>query len=272
MIGSKYANPEIGRRNLETLVAATLEATLLQPTKTAPRNFLETAARLSESSMAAYRRLVYETAGFNDYFFGATPIREIAELNIGSRPASRKANQKIEDLRAIPWGFSWGQCRLTLPGWFGFGSAVEKFLDQPTDKERKAALALLQKMVKQWPFFKTLLSNMDMVLAKSDLALASRYSELVSDAKLRKKIFAAIEAEWHRTADVMALLTGEKHRLANNPALARSIRHRFPYIDPLNHLQVELIRRYREGKADERVQRGIHISINGIAAGLRNTG
>ena len=272
VIGSKYANPEIGRRNLETLVAATLEATLLQPTKTAPRNFLETAAQLSESSMAAYRHLVYETAGFNDYFFGATPIREIAELNIGSRPASRKANQKIEDLRAIPWGFSWGQCRLTLPGWFGFGSAVEKFLDQPTDKERKAALALLQKMVKQWPFFKTLLSNIDMVLAKSDLALASRYSELVSDAKLRKKIFAAIEAEWHRTADVMALLTGEKHRLANNPALARSIRHRFPYIDPLHHLQVELIRRYREGKADERVQRGIHISINGIAAGLRNTG
>ena len=272
VIGSKYANPEIGRRNLETLVAATLEATLLQPTKTAPRNFLETAAQLSQASMDAYRSLVYETPGFNDYFFGATPIREIAELNIGSRPASRKANQKIEDLRAIPWGFSWGQCRLTLPGWYGFGSAVEKFLDRPTDKERKAALALLQKMVKQWPFFKTLLSNMDMVLAKSDLALASRYSELVTDVKLRKKVFMAIEAEWHRTADIMTLLTGEKHRLANNPALARSIRHRFPYIDPLHHLQVELIRRYREGKADERVQRGIHLSINGISAGLRNTG
>ncbi len=272
VIGSKYANPEIGRRNLETLVAATLEATLLQPTKTAPRHFLETAAQLSKASMDAYRHLVYETAGFNDYFFGATPIREIAELNIGSRPASRKANQKIEDLRAIPWGFSWGQCRLTLPGWYGFGSAVEKFLDRPTDKEQKAALALLQKMVKQWPFFKTLLSNMDMVLAKSDLALASRYSELVSDAKLRKRILTAIEAEWHKTAEAMSLLTGEKHRLANNPALARSIRHRFPYIDPLHHLQVELIRRYRDGKADERVQRGIHISINGIAAGLRNTG
>ena len=113
---------------------------------------------------------------------------------------------------------------------------------------------------------------MDMVLAKSDLALASRYSELVSDAKLRKRIFTAIEAEWHKTAEAMSLLTGEKHRLANNPALARSIRHRFPYIDPLHHLQVELIRRYRDGKADERVQRGIHISINGIAAGLRNTG
>ena len=272
VIGSKYANPEIGRRNLETLVAATLEATLLQPTKPAARNFLETATLLSQASMEAYRHLVYETAGFNDYFFEATPIREIAELNIGSRPASRKANQKIEDLRAIPWGFSWGQCRLTLPGWFGFGSAVDQFLDRPTDKERKAALALLQKMVKQWPFFKTLLSNMDMALAKSDLALASRYSELVSDTKLRKKIFTAIEAEWHRTANVMTLLTGEKHRLANNPALARSIRHRFPYIDPLHHLQVELIRRFRDGKADERVQRGIHLSINGIAAGLRNTG
>ncbi len=272
VIGSKYANPEIGRRNLETLVAATLEATLLQPTKTAPRNFLETAAQLSQSSMDAYRSLVYETPGFNDYFFSATPIREIAELNIGSRPASRKANQQIEDLRAIPWGFSWGQCRLTLPGWYGFGSAVESFLNRPTEKESTAALALLQKMVKQWPFFKTLLSNMDMVLAKSDLALASRYSELVTDAKLRKKIFTAIEAEWHRTAHVLSLITGDKHRLEHNPALARSIRHRFPYIDPLHHLQVELIRRYREGKADERVQRGIHLSINGIAAGLRNTG
>ena len=132
VIGSKYANPEIGRRNLETLVAATLEATLLQPTKSAPQNFLETAAHLSQASMNAYRRLVYETPGFEEFFFSATPIREIAELNIGSRPASRKATQKIEDLRAIPWGFSWGQCRLTLPGWFGFGSAVQEFLNRST--------------------------------------------------------------------------------------------------------------------------------------------
>ena len=272
VIGSKYANPEIGRRNLETLVAATLEATLLQPTKPATRAFLEAAAELSEASMDAYRALVYETPGFTDYFFGATPLQELAQLNIGSRPASRKALQKIEDLRAIPWGFSWGQCRLTLPGWLGFGSAVAAFLDKPEAAERKAALALLQKMYRQWPFFRTLLSNMDMVLAKSDLALASRYAELVSDARLRKKIFTAIEAEWHRTADALAQITGEKNRLASNPALDRSIRHRFPYIDPLHHLQVELIRRYRAGQADERVQRGIHISINGIAAGLRNTG
>jgi phosphoenolpyruvate carboxylase len=272
VIGAKFANPEIGRRNLETLVAATLEATLLQPTKPATRGFLDAAAELSEASMNAYRGLVYETPGFSDYFFGATPLKELAQLNIGSRPASRKALEKIEDLRAIPWGFSWGQCRLTLPGWLGFGSAVVAFLDKPEAKERKAALGLLQKMYRQWPFFRTLLSNMDMVMAKSDLALASRYAELVSDSRLRKKVFTAIEAEWHRTADALSQITGEKNRLASNPALARSIRHRFPYIDPLHHLQVELIRRYRAGLADERIQRGIHISINGIAAGLRNTG
>jgi len=272
VIGSKYANPEIGRRNLETLVAATLEATLLQPTKSATKAFLDAAAELSQNSMAAYRALVYETPGFTEYFFSSTPIREIAELNIGSRPASRKASQKIEDLRAIPWGFSWGQCRLTLPGWFGFGAAVNTFVHSGTPQEAKERIALLQKMYKQWPFFRTLLSNMDMVMAKSDLALASLYAELVSDGRLRKKIFAAIEAEWHATAQALVTITGEKQRLANNAALQRSIRHRFPYIDPLHHLQVELVRRYREGKADERVQRGIHISINGIAAGLRNTG
>ena len=273
VIGSKYANPEIGRRNLETLVAATLEATLLQPTKSATKAFLQTADELSQASMAAYRALVYETPGFTEYFFSATPIREIAELNIGSRPASRKPSQKIEDLRAIPWGFSWGQCRLTLPGWFGFGSAIEQFLAQGGSPEsRKAALALLKKMYRQWPFFRTLLSNMDMVLAKSDLALASRYAELVADAKLRKKIFAAIDAEWRRTAQALSLITGDKQRLAGNAALQRSIRHRFPYIDPLHHLQVELVRRYRTGQTDQRVQTGIHISINGIAAGLRNTG
>ena len=276
VIGSKYANPEIGRRNLETLVAATLEATLLQPTRNAPKTFLAAADELSRQSMAAYRALVYDTPRFAEYFFAATPIREIAELNIGSRPASRKATQKIEDLRAIPWGFSWGQCRLTLPGWYGFGTAVHTFLHRDGPQGVDAQKALLQKMVKQWPFFSTLLSNMDMVLAKSDLALASLYSELVPDKRLRKQVFTAIEAEWHRTADALALITGEKQRLVNNAALQRSMRHRFPYIDPLHHLQVELVRRYRadENRAhtDDKVRRGIHISINGIAAGLRNTG
>ena len=272
VIGSKYANPAIGRQNLEALIAATLEATLLQPTKPATPLFLKTAAQISESSMRAYRQLIYETEGFAEYFFQATPIREIAELNIGSRPASRKATQRIEDLRAIPWGFSWGQCRLTLPGWFGFGSAIHALLHDGKPKERSTNLALLKRMYRQWPFFRTLLSNMDMALSKADLDLAALYSELVADARLRKKIFTAMCAEWDKTVAALEQITGEKQRLANNPILARSIRHRFPYIDPLHHIQVELVRRYRAGQSDERLKRGIHLSINGIASGLRNTG
>jgi phosphoenolpyruvate carboxylase len=278
VIASKYAHPEIGRGNLETLVAATLEATLLNRAGVeqtgAPRAFLDAAQALSEASMAAYRKLVYETPGFTDYFFAATPIREIAELNIGSRPASRKATREIADLRAIPWGFSWGQARVALPGWYGFGSAVEAWLG--TDARRDERLALLRAMHAEWPFLRALLSNLDMVLAKTDLAIAARYVELVEDKALGHRIFAGIEAEWRRAAEALTLITGEKRRLAANPALARSIEHRFPYIDPLNHLQVELMRRYRarrEGEpANERVRNGIHLSINGIAAGLRNTG
>lgn len=276
VIASKYANPDIGRRNLETLVAATLEATLLTPTKSAPASFVEAANALSTHSMRSYRSLVYDTPGFADYFFAATPLREIAGLNIGSRPASRKPSQRIEDLRAIPWGFSWGQCRATLPGWYGFGAAVEHFLNEKGSEPALNKRRLLQKMYRDWPFFRTLLSNIDMVLAKSDLSLAARYAELVPNSRLRKKILAEIEAEWQRTARALQLITGEPKRLASNAALARSIQHRFPYIDPLHHLQVELIRRFRAGKKsedlDEKVQRGIHISINGIAAGLRNTG
>ncbi len=307
VIASKYAHPEIGRRNLETLVAATLEATLLHPTKSAPKSFHEAAQEISAASQAAYRKLVYETPGFTDYFFSATPIREITELNIGSRPAARhaKARPAIEDLRAIPWSFSWGQCRVALPGWYGFGTAIEAFLGGsqgnvalplsliPMGDGRRAAaalgrsdtargasstqrLALLRRMHKSWPFFRTLLSNLDMVLAKCDLGIAARYVDLVEDKRLGKRIFGHIQTEWQRTQDALAAITGERHRLASNPALARSIEHRFPYLDPLNHLQVELMRRRRQtGAADsgrERVERGIHISINGIAAGLRNTG
>lgn len=269
VIGSKYSNPDIGRRNLETLVAATLEASLLPPPADVPEAFLQAAQALSNDSMAAYRALVYETPGFDTYFFQATPIREIAELNIGSRPASRKATQRIEDLRAIPWGFSWGQCRLILPGWYGFGSAVARLREQMGDE---AATTLLRQMHAQWPFFRTLLSNIDMVLAKSDLALAVRYADLVSDEALRRTVLEKIDTEWQRTQEAMQLITGVDHRLAGNPSLARSIAHRFPYIDPLHHLQVELISRYRAGNQAQEVKGGIHITINGIAAGLRNTG
>ncbi|KWD72624.1 phosphoenolpyruvate carboxylase [Burkholderia ubonensis] len=279
VIASKFANPEIGRRNLETVVAATLEASLL-PQSNAPAQLpaFETAMQtLSDTAMAAYRALVYETPGFTDYFFSSTPITEIAELNIGSRPASRKLqdpkHRRIEDLRAIPWGFSWGQCRLLLTGWYGFGSAVAAYLDGTKDAaERSKRLALLKKMNKTWPFFSNLLSNMDMVLAKTDLAVASRYAQLVADKKLRKHVFERIVAEWERTSQALAEITGQETRLATNPLLARSIKNRFPYLDPLNHLQVELIKRHRAGDTNARLRRGIHLTINGIAAGLRNTG
>ncbi|WP_063550245.1 phosphoenolpyruvate carboxylase [Burkholderia territorii] len=279
VIASKFANPEIGRRNLETVVAATLEASLL-PQSNAPAQlpaFEAAMQTLSDAAMASYRALVYETPGFTDYFFSSTPITEIAELNIGSRPASRKLqdpkNRRIEDLRAIPWGFSWGQCRLLLTGWYGFGSAVSAYLDgAQDDAERTKRVALLKKMNKTWPFFANLLSNMDMVLAKTDLAVASRYAQLVADRKLRKHVFERIVAEWERTSQALAEITGHAGRLATNPLLARSIKNRFPYLDPLNHLQVELIKRHRAGDTNARLRRGIHLTINGIAAGLRNTG
>ena len=283
IIASKFSNPEIGRRNLELLVAATLEASLMPNNADAKQSkklgeFEELMDGLSERAYQSYRNLVYETPGFTDYFFAATPIAEIAELNIGSRPASRKATRRIEDLRAIPWGFSWGQCRLLLPGWYGFGSAIESWLQEGKDSKLKAQkLATLRAMYKEWPFFATLLSNMDMVLSKTDLAVASRYAGLVTDRKLRNSIFKRIVDEHERTSNILSSITGAKDRLSGNPLLARSIKNRFAYLDPLNHLQVELIKRHRSVTAagrvtEERVKRGIHLSINGIAAGLRNTG
>jgi len=268
IINAKYANPEIGRRNLETLMAAALETTLLSDRQAPPAAFLDAADTLSRDSMRAYRHLVYETPGFADYFFAATPIGEIASLNIGSRPASRKSTRRIEDLRAIPWGFSWGQARVTLPGWFGFGSAVATYLaDKRADK-----LALLRRMYEEWPFFRAILSNLDMVLAKADLGVSRRYADLVPDRRLTEAILAAIEEEWTKTIAAIEAITQTSQRLADNPALARSIAHRFAYIAPLNHLQVELLRRWRAGLIDDAARTGILISINGIAAGLRNTG
>ena len=268
VIASKYANPEVGRLNLEAIVAATLETTLRESHYSVPDEFIAAAEQISNASTAAYRGLVYDTPGFADYFFSATPITEIAELNIGSRPASRRPSRRIEDLRAIPWSFSWGQARVNLPGWFGFGSGVRVFLaDAPEQR-----VDLLRRMHREWPFFRALLSNMDMVLAKSDLALAKRYAELSADRERAAAIFGALESEWMHTVAVLNDITGTTQRLADNPVFAGSLRHRVPYIAPLNHLQVELIRRWRTGTQDERTRRGILISINGIAAGLRNTG
>ncbi|MBI3095719.1 MAG: phosphoenolpyruvate carboxylase [Rhodocyclales bacterium] len=269
VIASKYANPELGRRNLEILAAATLEATLLGHQHDAPRpEFLAAMEELSAASFAAYRRMVYETPGFEQYFWESTVIAEIAALNIGSRPASRGQTTAIEDLRAIPWVFSWAQCRLMLPGWFGFGAAVAAF----RETHGEAGMALLAEMNREWGFFRALLSNMDMVLGKSDIAIAERYSQLVKDETLRDAIFPRLKAEWQSSIDALLAITGQKELLDLNPLLKRSIRNRFPYLDPLNHIQIELLRRHRAGATDERVQRGIHLTINGVAAGLRNSG
>ena len=270
VISSKYSDPEIGRRNLEILVAATLEATLVHhhgDDSTMPE-FHRIMESLSGAAFSSYRKLVYETPGFTEYFFSATPIREIAELNIGSRPSARRATNNIEDLRAIPWVFSWSLNRAILPGWYGFGSAAQKFVE----REGEAGLKQLQLMNKNWAFFRGLLSNMDMVLSKTDMGIASRYAELVQDEKLRKQIFGEIEAEWQRTVDMLFAITGASTLLEDNPTLARSLTTRTPYIDPLNHLQVSLLHRHRAGDANEKVKRGIHLTINGIAAGLRNSG
>ncbi|MFA9440344.1 phosphoenolpyruvate carboxylase [Uliginosibacterium sp. sgz301328] len=269
VIASKYSNPDVGRRNLEVLAAATFEATLLAHPEAAPRaEYLAAMDELSDLAFKAYRGLVYETEGFEKYFWESTVIAEIAHLNIGSRPASRKKSTAIEDLRAIPWVFSWAQCRLMLPGWFGFGSAVTQYVE----KHGQKGLELLQSMHKEWSFFASLLSNMDMVLAKSDIGIASRYAQLVKDAALRDAIFPRIKQEWETTIQWLLDISGQKELLDANPLLKRSMRNRFPYLNPINHVQVELLHRFREGNEDDRVRRGIHLSINGVAAGLRNSG
>ncbi|WP_300750139.1 phosphoenolpyruvate carboxylase [Janthinobacterium sp.] len=273
VITAKYANPEVGRRNLEVLVAATIQSTLLpqaqlQPSASASAGHLAAMEELSGTALQTYRALVYGTEGFEQYFWESTVIAEIAALNIGSRPASRKKSTSIEDLRAIPWVLSWAQCRLMLPGWFGFGSAVQTYLAaHPAD-----GAEVLRGMYKDWPFFTSLLSNMDMVLAKSDIAIAGKYAELVKDEALRVAIFTRIRAEYTATLDALKLITGQEELQQANPLMQRSIRNRFPYIDPLNHVQVELLQRFREGKQDAAARTGIHLSINGIAAGLRNSG
>jgi phosphoenolpyruvate carboxylase len=269
IISSKYSNAEVGRNNLEILAAATLEASLLQPRHSAPRReYLDAMDQLSALAFRAYRGLVYETEGFADYFWNSTVITEIATLNIGSRPASRKKTREIEDLRAIPWVFSWAQCRLMLPGWYGFGSAVEAWIEQHPDQ----GMPFLRELYREWPFFRMLLSNMDMVLAKSSIAIASRYAELVPDERLRETIFGRIRQEWQTSIDMLLDIMGQERLLQGNPLLERSIRNRFPYLDPLNHVQVELLKEHRAQNPDEQVLRGIQLTINGISAGLRNSG
>lgn len=262
VIANKYGEPEVARRNLDALTCGVLLASLAPPPDaklTAKHG--ATLSKLSQASMSAYRALVYETEGFVDYFRAATPIAEIADLKIGSRPASRTASTAIEDLRAIPWVFSWSQSRVMLPGWFGFGSAVEG-----------VSVDELQAMHRDWPFFRTLIQNMEMVMAKADMTIAKRYAGLVPDAALADRVFSAIRAEWDRTEAAVLAITGQEALLGGQPELDRLIRLRMPYVEPLNHVQIELIRRRRAGDDDPRVREGILLALNGVAAGLRNSG
>lgn len=280
VISAKYGRPGLGRENLQVLVAATLEATLTGPKTAPPARWLELATALSAASFEAYRALVYGDPHFVDFFYDVTPIREIAELNIGSRPASRKGGRAIEELRAIPWMFSWTQSRLSLPGWYGLGSALDAVLAR--DSSAQGDLVI---MAREWPFLSTLLANVDAVLSRTDLALAARYLRLADDQEQATRIFARIEQEWLAVNAGLDLLIGAERRARNNPDQAQAVIYRLPYLAPLNHLQVELMRRYRAEAAetaaaakqvlvaeDDRLKRGILICINGIAAGLRTSG
>ncbi len=269
VIAAKYAEPQIAHRNLETLLAATLEATLLdvEGLGDAAGPAYEVLDELAGRAQRAYAELVHETPGFVDYFKASTPVSEIGALNIGSRPASRKPTSSISDLRAIPWVLAWSQSRVMLPGWYGTGTAFDEWIT-----EGDGRLQILQDLYRRWPFFATVLSNMAQVLAKADMGLAARYAELVDDEALRRRVLDKIVDEYELTIRMHRLITGQDDLLADNPALARSVFNRFPYLEPLNHLQIELLRRYRSGDEDELVQRGILLTMSGLATALRNSG
>jgi phosphoenolpyruvate carboxylase len=264
VIAAKYGTPESAAANLEAIAAATLLASL-EPPALPPADaarFADAMNTLSGAAFAAYRGLVYETDGFRTFFRQMTPIAEIATLKIGSRPASRTKSDAIEDLRAIPWVFSWAQARVMLPGWYGVGTALAQFQDR----------GLLRDMAAHWPFMATTLDNLEMVLAKSDMAIAERYAGLVEDQALGAAIFGRIRDEWHRARDVLLEVTAQSRLLERHPTLDTSIRLRLPYIEPLNLLQIELLKRHRAGETDPRIAEGIQLSINAIATALRNSG
>ena len=266
VVASKYGHPDVGRANLETIAAAALLANFAREPDLAEAEGGALLAEFSETAFKAYRSLVYDTPGFPDYFRQSTPLPEIAQLNIGSRPSSRTASNRIEDLRAIPWVFSWSQARVMLPGWFGFGSAAASIGARPGGMQALADLHAGS------GYFRATVSNLEMVLAKSSLDMAERYAELVEDQALAEQVFARIRREWTDTRDAVLAITGQGALMERNARLAESIRLRLPYIDSLNLLQIGLLRRRRAGEADETIANGIRMSINGISAGLRNSG
>ena len=252
------------------MTAAVLEASFQRPDGTDTPIERERHRALDELSAIAfetYRDLVYGTEGFVEFFRSITPVGELAQLNIGSRPASRTSSARIEDLRAIPWVFSWSQARIMLPGWFGAATAFDRWT--AIDPEREASLTA---MYSDWPFFRSVISNMAMVLSKADLNLARRYVSLAADPVAGRAIFQRICAEHDGAVGWVRRITGAEELLVDNPRLARSIRNRFAYLLPMHHVQVAMLRRRRTGDDDELVERAIQLSLNGLATGLRNSG
>ena len=264
VIAAKYGTIESASQNLEAICSAALLTSLdtQKPSEKGYDEFHIAMSKISGDAHKTYRDLVYGNENFNSFFRQMTPIAEIANLKIGSRPSSRKKTGKIEDLRAIPWVFSWAQARVMLPGWFGTGQALAAYEDK----------AMLKDMAARWPFFQSVLANMEMVLAKSDMNIAAKYAELVVDQEAAKPIFAEIQSAWTQTHDELLEITGQNHLLENNQALFNSIGLRLPYIEPLNLLQIELMKRHRAGEKDPQIREGIQLSINAIATALRNSG
>ncbi|MEM9174469.1 MAG: phosphoenolpyruvate carboxylase [Myxococcota bacterium] len=282
VIASKYGTEEAACHHLELLVAATLEASLGEAmagrSKAPPVKWREALSTVAAGSRAAYRSLVYETDGFVDAFYAMTPIEQISALNLGSRPAKRTATREIGSLRAIPWTFSWNQTRIVLPSWFGAGSGVDAFC-RAHPEGRTKALGQLRTMYARWPFFRTVFDNLEQVLAKTDLHIGARYARLAKDVPCASDVFHRIEEEFERTLRAVRDVTGERKLLARDPVLREALDLRTPYLDILSYLQVELLERKRTGRGIDastddpvRVERAIHLTINGIAAGLRNTG
>lgn len=264
IIAAKYGTRHSAAVNLESITAATLLTSLenVPLSEQVRTRFASAMDLLSREAFRSYRALVYDTEGFPRFFRQMTPLVEIAELKIGSRPASRTNSERIEDLRAIPWVFSWAQARVMLPGWYGVGQALQGFPDP----------SLLREMLEAWPFFRATVDNLEMVLSKSDMGIAQLYSTLVEDRALGDSIFGHIRDRWLVTQDALLAVTGQTRLLERNPALDASIRLRLPYIEPLNLLQVEMLKRHRAGENDPRVRESIQLSINAIATALRNSG
>lgn len=266
VIGAKYGNLDLGMSNLEALVSATLEKSLNDRSDDESK-YEYVMNKISDFSYEKYRDLVYNTNGFSDYFFQSTPIREVSSLNIGSRPTSRKKILDIENLRAIPWVFSWSQSRVMLQGWYGVGTSFNRFIS-----ENENGLLILKEMYKNWSFFKALLSNLEMVLSKTDMSIAKEYSKLVKDIEVRDRIYNNIYEEYKLTLKLLKEITGIKYLLEDNEMLTISLKNRFPYFNTLNYIQIKLIELERSGIEDENISKAIHTTINGIATGLRNSG